>query len=196
MLIADRFTSATHADAAVEAVRGGVRWVHLRDHTADSAAFASASRRLVHQLRAVAPDVRISVNTRLDVAHSLGLDGHVGTRGPSVAQARAALPDALIGYSAHSADEARQAEAAGGDYLLFSPIFPTSSKPGHPGVGLDALRAVCAAVAVPVFALGGLTPASVPACLNAGAHGVAVLSGILNASDPTAAARAYLDGLS
>ncbi|MEL6612499.1 MAG: thiamine phosphate synthase, partial [Bacteroidota bacterium] len=176
-LIADRFTEPSYANAAVEAVRGGVRWVHLRDHVASPSAFASAARRLTERLRGAAPDVRLSVNTRVDVARALGLDVHVGTRGPAVVDARAMLPDATVGYSAHSLDEAQLAQADGAAYVFFSPIFPTASKPGHPGAGLDALRAVCQAVAVPVVALGGVTPATAPACLDAGAHGIAVLSG-------------------
>ncbi|MEL6772522.1 MAG: thiamine phosphate synthase [Bacteroidota bacterium] len=190
-LIADRFTEPSYAHAAVEAVRGGVRWVHLRDHVASPSAFASAARRLTERLRGAAPDVRLSVNTRVDVARALGLDVHVGTRGPAVVDARAMLPDATVGYSAHSLDETQQAQANGAAYVFFSPIFPTASKPGHPGAGLDALRAVCQAVAVPVVALGGVTPATAPACLDAGAHGIAVLSGILHAADPAAAAHAY-----
>ncbi|MEO1631220.1 MAG: thiamine phosphate synthase [Bacteroidota bacterium] len=163
----------------------------MRDHAASPSAFASAARQLTERLRAVWPDVRLSVNTRVDVAHALDLDVHIGTRGPAVVDARAMLPDATVGYSAHSLDEAQQAQADGAAYVFFSPIFPTASKPGHPGAGLDALRTVCEAVAVPVVALGGVTPATVPACLDAGAHGVVVLSGILHAADPAAAAHAY-----
>lgn len=195
VLIADGFTSPTRAAAAAEAVRGGVRWVHLRDHEADEAAFGRAAAALADRLRAMSPDVRISANTRLDVAQALGLDAHVGVRGPSVAGARAASPEAVLGTSAHSMEAALQAKADGADYLFFSPIFPTSSKPGHPGVGLSALQTVCDAVTLPVYALGGVVPASVPACLDAGAHGIAVLSGILNAADPATRARTYLHAL-
>ncbi|MEM6782718.1 MAG: thiamine phosphate synthase [Bacteroidota bacterium] len=192
MLIADGFTETARADAAVAAVRGGVRWVHLRDHAARGDAFASLARPLVERLRAGASGVRISVNTRAEVAGTLGLDVHVGTRGPSVAEARARVPGAVVGYSAHTIAEVQRAASDGAAYVFFSPIFPTSSKPGHIGVGLDALQAVCEAVEVPVYALGGVTPATAPACLDAGAHGIAVLSGILDAADPVATAHAYL----
>ncbi|MEL7362241.1 MAG: thiamine phosphate synthase [Bacteroidota bacterium] len=192
MLIADRFTETARADAAADAVRGGVRWVHLRDHAAAAEAFEQGARSLAARLQAVASDVRISVNTRVEVAQHLGLGVHVGTRGPSVTEAQAKRPGAIVGYSAHTVAEAQHAESDGAAYVFFSPVFPTTSKPGHSGVGLAALRAVCAAVAVPVYALGGLTPATAAACFEAGAYGIAVLSGMLDAADPSAAARSYL----
>lgn len=85
-------------------------------------------------------------------------------------------PGIRFGVSAHSLEEALEAERAGAEYMTFSPLFPTSSKPGHPGAGLDALRRVCGAVGVPVFALGGIDARSARLCLDAGAHGIASIS--------------------
>lgn len=193
MLIADRFTDSARADRAVAAVRAGVRWVHLRDHRADAETFARAARRLVRRLREKTPDVGLSVNTRLDVAASLGVHWHGGRRGPPAAGARRQLgAEALIGYSAHALDEARDEHLKAADYFFFSPVFPTSSKPDHPGAGLPALAAFCEAARFrPVFALGGIIPERVPECRAAGAYGVAVLSGIMEAAAPDDAARAY-----
>nr|WP_243664820.1 thiamine phosphate synthase [Rhodothermus marinus] len=98
----------------------------------------------------------------------------------------------MLGYSAHDLDAARRAADEGADYLLFSPVFPTASKSGVPAVGLEALAAVCRAVPIPVLALGGITPERVSACLQQGAHGVAVVSAILDASDPEGAVRQFL----
>ncbi len=81
-----------------------------------------------------------------------------------------------VGYSTHDLQEAEQGAEAGGGYITVSPIFPTSSKPGHPGVGLDALRQVCQRVPVPVFALGGITAANAPEAFGAGAYGIASIS--------------------
>jgi thiamine-phosphate pyrophosphorylase len=101
-------------------------------------------------------------------------------------------PDAVIGFSAHEEKEVTGPQAAHVDYFFFSPIFPTESKPGHPGTGIETLSRICAATEVPVFALGGITPARVGLCLEAGVQGVAVLSGILDAKDPARAAKAFL----
>lgn len=196
-LIADGFTEEKRAERAVTAVEAGVRWVHLRDHSAGPEAFETAARDLVPRLRAVADDVTVTVNSRIDVAKRFDLGLHVGWRGPTVPQARETLgPEALIGYSAHERVEARGDRTHGVDYYFFSPIFPTSSKPDQPPTGTGPLRAFCqAASPAPVFALGGITPERVSACRAAGARGVAVLSGIMEVDTPGAAARAYLRAL-
>lgn len=197
VLVADGFTGAAVAERAVEAMRAGPLWVHLRDHAAAESVFLEAARETAERLCAAAPgSVLLSVNSRLAVARKLGAGLHTGRHGPSIREARSYLaPGALIGFSAHSVEEARG--AAGADYFFFSPVFPTSSKPGHPGTGLEALAHFCQAVSrTPVFALGGLTPARVGPCLDAGAYGVAVRSGILHVDAPTRAAGAYLHALS
>jgi thiamine-phosphate pyrophosphorylase len=197
VLIADRFTAVERAAQVVAAVEAGVRWVQLRDHAAGEPAFARAAQALAARLRDVVPDVWISINSRLEVAQALGAGMHVGFRGPSVAEARAALKaEVLIGCSVHNPKEAARAVAAGADYLFVSPIFPTRSKPGHPGMGLTALRTIGAAFpVVPIFALGGLSPAHAAACREAGAYGAAVLSGIMEADASAEAARRYLQVL-
>jgi thiamine-phosphate pyrophosphorylase len=82
------------------------------------------------------------------------------------------------------------------DYYFFSPVYETSSKPDQPPAGRSALRSFCRTAApTPTIALGGITPERVPACCDAGAEGVAVLSGIMNADVPVAATRAYLRAL-
>ena len=196
-LIADRFTEDVRADRAVEAVEAGVRWVHLRDHDASPDAFMEAARSVVSRFRAAAEDVTITINSHVDVADAFGLGVHVGWRGPTVPKARDLLgPDALIGYSAHEHVEAEGDRTQGVDYYFFSPVFPTSSKPDQPPTGMGPLRAFCQTAApVPVLALGGLTPERVSVCLEAGARGVAVLSGIMDVETPRAAARAYLRAL-
>lgn len=195
VLVADGFTAPGVGARVVRAVEAGVRWVQLRDHEAPPDRFEEAARALAARLCRVAPGLLLSVNARPGVAQALGASVHTGRRGPSIAEVRLALgPLALVGYSAHDEEEARRAASQGASYLFFSPVYRTSSKPGQEGTGLEALRAVCEAVhPVPVLALGGITPARVAACREAGAHGVAVLSGILAAQDPGEAARRYLD---
>lgn len=196
-LIADGFTDDDRADRAATAVKAGVRWVHLRDHHAGPEAFEAAARRLTERLRALAPDVTVSVNTRLGVAQELGTSLHLGRRGPSVSDAREALgPDTLLGYSAHEEIGIEGDRAHDVDYYFFSPVYETSSKPDQPAAGISALRSFCRTAApVPTLALGGITPERVQPCREAGAQGVAVLSGIMEAEVPVAATRAYLRAL-
>jgi len=196
-LIADGFTNADRADRVVAAVRAGVRWVHLRDHEAETETFEEAAQRLAERARTEAEDVVISVNTRLGVAETLDAGVHLGWRGPSIEEARAHLgPDALIGYSAHNEIGLGGDRAPDVDYYFFSPVYETTSKPDQPPAGISALRSFYRTAApTPTFALGGITPERVPACRGAGAEGVAVLSGIMEADVPVAATRAYLRAL-
>lgn len=197
ILVGDGFTEDAQARRIVAAVEGGVRWVQLRDHEARLAVIEQAAQRLVSRLRTVAPPVFISINTAVGLAAALDAGLHLGRRGPSVEAARQQVGGkSIIGFSAHSLEEALRAVEADVDYLCYSPVFPTKSKPGHSGHGLDGLRVVSETVApVPVYALGGITPVRVADCREAGAHGVAVLSGILYALDPGAAAQDYLEAL-
>ena len=197
-LIADGFTEKERADRAVTAVQAGVRWVHLRDHQVGPNAFETAARDLTARLRAVADDVTVTVNTRLAVADALGTGVHLGWRGPSVDEARTLLgEEVLIGYSAHDEIGLEGDRAPNVDYYFFSPVYATDSKPDQPPAGIPALRSLCQTAApTPTVALGGITPERVAACREAGAEGVAVLSGIMEAEVPVAATRAYLRAVS
>ncbi len=197
VLIADGFTQADRVEQVLAAARAGVQWVHLRDHEAPPDAFDRAARRLIRQLWDLSDAIGISVNTQLDVAASLGVHVHLGRRGPSVSVARQRVgEDTLIGYSAHDEIEVQSDRLSDADYFFFSPVYPTSSKPDHQGTGVAALESFCAAAAPrPVLALGGITPERILTCRRAGAYGVAVLSGIMDATAPQAASRAYLRAL-
>jgi len=196
-LIADGFTVEERAERAVTAVEAGVRWVHLRDHQAGPDEFEPAARALVSRLREVDEDVSISINTRVGVAEALETGMHLGWRGASVTEAREVLgEEALLGYSAHEEIGIEGGRAPHVDYYFFSPVYETSSKPDQPPAGIPALRSFCRAAApIPTLALGGITPERVRACREAGAEGVAVLSGIMDADVPVAATRAYLRAL-
>lgn len=193
ILLADGFTNPDRYEQALRAIEAGVSWVHLRDHDASDEAFRAGAERLVDAIRQRHPAVRVSVNSRVDTAEALGTGYHGGFRGVSPREARERLgAEAVIGYSAHDMGDVTGPMREEVDYFFYSPIFPTSSKPGHPGVGLAELAEACEASDVPVYALGGITPERTAACIEAGAAGVAVLSGIMKASDPAKAAEAYL----
>lgn len=189
-LIANGFATQSVIDAVLAAVKAGLRWVHLRDHEAAPGPFQREAEALAARVRSVHPATTLTVNTRLRTARTLGAGLHTGWRGPHPEAIAAPMPRPL-GYSAHHVLELPPARRRTVDYVTYSPIFPTSSKPGHPGTGIDALRWFCRQAGVPVLALGGLTPERVALCRRAGAAGIAVLSGILYAKDPAQAARAY-----
>ena len=91
---------------------------------------------------------------------------------------------ALLGVSVHAPEEAQQAQALGADYVTAGHVFDTDCKRGLPGRGLDFLRATCQAVQIPVYAIGGITPAHIQAIQQAGAAGACLMSSLMQAEEP------------
>jgi thiamine-phosphate pyrophosphorylase len=122
---------------------------------------------------------RVLVNTRADIALAAGAHGvHLSGNSPAPRDLRCIAPSGfLIAVSTHTADEVRQAESEGADFVVFSPIFQTISKAGYgPPVGLQKLGEAVRGVNCPVLALGGITIENAGECLAAGAAGVAGVS--------------------
>ena len=197
VVIADGFSQPDIAGNAIAAARAGAPWILLRDREASDEVVARAATDISAKLRALSPSLLLSLTENVRVAHDLRLNLHLGARDTPLSEARLALPPpSIIGYSAHSADEVAAA-AKEADYLFVSPIFETTHRPGVPAAGLDFLR-TCVDLAgdIPVYALGGITHERIPDVLETGAHGVAVLSGIMAAADIAPAVHAYLEALS
>jgi len=130
--------------------------------------------------------IQWTVNGDVDVARRADSTGIHLTSTQDVAATRNTLgPGVLLGRSVHTVPEGLAAAAAGADYLVFGPVFPTPSKAafGAPA-GLGPLRDLAAAVTVPVFAVGGITPDRAEACRTAGAWGVAVVSALMRTEVP------------
>jgi len=182
LVVTDRHQAAAPLDAiATQAILAGVRWIWLRDRD-----MAAAERRaLAARLLAITRrhGARLSIGGDVELAGELAAAGvHLGA-GASVAAARQKLgSEALIGISAHGDADIAAAAAAGADYATLSPIYPTQSKPGYgPALGVAAI-ARAAQSALPVLALGGVTAARAPACLRAGAAGIALMGEAMRAA--------------
>jgi thiamine-phosphate pyrophosphorylase len=123
---------------------------------------------------------RLIVNDRIDVARAAGADGVQLTAHSLPANVVRTTwgSEFLIGVSTHSREEAQAARAGGADFVVFGPVFETESKRAFgPPQGLDKLRDVTRALdEFPVLAIGGITLENIPACLAAGARGVAGIS--------------------
>jgi thiamine-phosphate pyrophosphorylase len=187
MLVTDRRRTRGRqlVPLVVEAVRGGVGIVQIRElDLADD-----ALRGLVEELRgAVPPQTLLVVNGRHRVARTHGSGLHLGAAEPELRQ-RSAYP--LVGRSAHSIVEAKRAVEHRADYVVLGTVYPTPSKPGHPGFGPSLVARVAHLVhPTPVFAIGGVVVSKIPELLHAGAHGVAVCGAILSANDPRRVAQA------
>lgn len=143
-------------------------------------------------------DAKLFINTHINVARDVGAAGvHLPANAEPIDSIKTETDDNFyIGCSVHSLDTAKKREAEGADFVAYSPIYPTDSKPGYgPPVGAASLAEVVKGVKVPVFALGGITPARVPECLKAGAFGVAVMSGVMVPKSAGIQAKYYLDVL-
>jgi thiamine-phosphate pyrophosphorylase len=151
----------------------------LREKDLDPA----ARRELLRALVALgAPfGATVTVNGDLAAAGACGAAGvHLPTGGDLEAARRALGPDALLGASTHSLDEAQAAAGTGADYVTLSPIFESASKPGYgPALGPAGLAAVATRLPIPVIALGGVVAGNAAACLQAGAAGVAVMGAVM-----------------
>lgn len=182
-------TTPTVVEAALS---GGVDVVQLREKDRS----ARERYRLGRTLRELTADTGASliVNDRIDLAAAVDADGvHLGQSDLPVDVARDQLgEDALVGCSTSTVREAETAEAAGADYLGVGAVYGTSSKDvddAKDGIGPDRIRAICDAVSIPVFGIGGIDASNAAPVVAAGATGVAVISAITAADDPEAAAR-------
>ena len=175
---------AAQARAALDA---GVDLLQIREK-------GLATRALLPLARALARASgggRVLVNDRVDVAWAAGCAGvHLATSSLPVAKARRVAPGLRLGVSTHSLAEARAAERAGADLVVFGPVFPTPSKARFgPPLGVEALLEVTAALAIPVFALGGIRWSNLPTLLAAGVRRIAAISLVFGDGDPAAAVR-------
>ena len=179
----------TLASCVEEALAGGATFVQLREKDAPRAEVVLRARALAQACREAG--VPFVVNDDVDAARIAEADGvHVGQDDAACADARAALgPDAIVGVSVQTVEQALAAQAAGADYLGVGAVFGTPTKPDAADVGVDGLRAICAAVDIPVVAIGGLTERTIPALAGTGADGAAVVSAIFAADDIEAQTR-------
>jgi thiamine-phosphate pyrophosphorylase len=101
-------------------------------------------------------------------------------------------PDKIIGISTSGVEMARAAEAGGADYIGFGPMYPGGLKNTQQGRGLTALAQVRAAVKLPIVAIGGITEATIPEVLGAGADAAAIITDVVKAADIVAKIRSIL----
>lgn len=159
----------------------GVRAIQLREK--DLAARSLLD--LAKEVKGYAPQVKLFINDRLDVALAARADGvHLGQKGLPPGVVRERFDEILIGVSTHSLEEALEAEAEGADFITFGPVFYTPSKASYgPPLGIERLGEVVERVRIPVFAIGGIRKENIHQVIGAGAHGVALISAIMGALD-------------
>lgn len=175
-----------------KAVAGGVTLVQLRDPNASTRELVASAVKLKEQLEPAG--VPLIVNDRVDVALASGASGvHLGASDMSASDARKILgDDALIGLSIGSLDELEAEKTAleSTDYVGVGPVFSTTTKSdAGAAIGTKGLAKLVRRLDVPTVAIGGISAQTAVDCIRAGANGVAVVSAIISADDPHAAAR-------
>ena len=179
------------------ALRGGVTAVQLRAKTATTLELLELARDLNAECREA--HVPFIVNDRVDVALAAEADGahvgHIGQEDMSPHDARRLLgPDAIVGVSVGTPQEAHMATSQGASYVSAGPMFATFTKANAgPAAGESLLRSVRAATRLPLVVIGGITPQRAAALFAAGTDGVCVGAAIIRAADPEAAARAFFE---
>jgi thiamine-phosphate pyrophosphorylase len=179
-------------DVALAAARGGATMVQFREKEATTRAFVEQARALK---AALAPlGVPLAINDRLDVALAVDADGlHVGQDDMPVEEARRLMgPGKFIGLSITAVEQVLRPDAEAADYLGVGPIYAQRTKEDAAApLGVEGLRRARSLTLKPIVAIGGLTPDNSALALSAGADGLAVVSAIVAAADPEAAARRF-----
>ena len=165
------------------ALKGGVTCVQLREKELDQTAFleeAVEMKKLCSKY-----GVPLIINDNVDVALKCGAGGvHVGQSDMAAGNVRKAVGDKMIvGVSAQTIEQALAAQAAGADYLGVGAVFPTSTKSDAREVSRQTLKDICAAVDIPVTAIGGINKSNMAELSGTGIDGVALVSAIFAAQN-------------
>jgi len=182
-------------DNVARAAASGVDWIQLREKDYSGKEWTQLLTESLQRVHAAGAATRIFANDRVDVALACGAGGvHLSENGIPVTDAcrlrddffsaNPPLRDFLIGVSCHSLGAALGAARGGADYIYFSPIYNTPSKANYgPPQGIERLARICAAVEIPVIAIGGITAENAKECVAAGTAGVAAIRLFQDSSD-------------
>ena len=179
-------------DAVSHAIAGGAVLVQYRDK--ESAPQLRRAQAIALQTLCEAHDVPLIINDDVELALDCGAAGvHLGRDDADLDAARARLgAGAIIGVSCYAdLERAREAAAAGADYLAFGRFFPSETKPEAMPANPELLRVARRELDLPLCAIGGITPANAPQLLEAGADLLAVIHGLFGQPDVRAAASRF-----
>lgn len=165
------------------ALKGGATCVQLREKELEEEAFLEEAMALAALCRRYG--VPFFINDNVEIAIRCGADGiHVGQEDMEAAQVRRRVgADMMIGVSVHSVEEALEAVKNGADCLGVGAMFSTSTKTDVDVLSRETLRDICAAVSIPVVAIGGIGKGNISRLAGTGVDGVALVSAIFAAED-------------
>ncbi len=159
-----------------DAIGGGATIIQYREKQKDTGPMVEEARAIKEICEGKATFL---INDRVDVCLAVGADGaHLGQSDMPYGDARELLGEGrTIGLTAHNLEEAKGAEAIGADYVAVSPVFETKTKSdAGPAAGLDLVKNASEALAIPIVAIGGITPENAGSVMGAGATTLCALS--------------------
>ena len=166
-----------------EALKGGATFVQLREKELDDVAFLKEAFEIKDLCRQY--NVPFVINDNVEIAVKVNADGiHIGQKDMEAGYVRSVIgEDKILGVSAQTVEQALLAEKMGADYLGVGAVFSTGSKADADDVSIDALKAICEAVSIPVVAIGGIGASNILQLTGSGVCGVAVISAIFAADN-------------
>ena len=183
-------TAERAVSVTLSLIEGGAGIIQLRAKGSE----LDEIRDLAKQLQPICREksVPFIVNDHPEIALEVAADGvHIGQDDGSLAELRAIVGmEMIVGRSTHSPEQANEALSEGFDYIGFGPLFPTPTKAGRPGIGMENVRLVQSTVGkeMPVFCIGGIRRDNLAQVQRAGAQRVVVVSDVLRAENVADAA--------
>jgi thiamine-phosphate pyrophosphorylase len=183
-------TQFSHLGLAELAIAGRADTIQFREKSGETRQMIGVAKQM--QALCKKAGVTFIINDRVDVVLASYADGvHLGQNDFPIPLARKLLgEEAIIGGSAGTLEEARTCLLEGADYIGFGPVYPTLSKEdAGPAGGLGLLKQVVEEIPLPIIAIGGITRDNAPMVIQAGVHGIAVISAVCCQKDPMEAAK-------
>jgi len=178
-----------------QAIDGGAQMIQYRDKESDNEKFFKIASRLKEIC--TEKNVPFIINDRVIIALKTDADGvHLGQKDLSIKQARGILgSEKILGKSAETIQQAKEAEEEGADYVGIGPIFHTPSKQIKASIGLDIIRKTKGILRIPFFAIGGINLNNLDQIVQAGGKRIAVISAIATSDDMKSSAEKLLEKL-
>ena len=176
-----------------EAIKGGVTIVQIREKTATTLDFYNLALKVKEITTKY--NVPLIINDRIDIALAIDADGiHVGqTDMPCEVTRKLMGSDKIVGVSASTIKEAKQAEKDGADYIGTGAIFPTTTKDDAEKVSKKELKEIVDSIDIPVVAIGGITIENAPELIDTGIKGLSVVSAIMSSDNPKLSSQKLLN---
>lgn len=163
------------------ALKAGVQLVQLRANTCTEGRYQALAQQVMELCRRC--DAALLLNSHPELVDITGADGvHLNSAQLMTINSRPVAKDKWFAASCHHRQELEKAKSLGVDFIVVSPVLPTSSHPGAEVLNWEGLAELCELATMPVYALGGMSPQHMSKAWRHGAQGIAAISAIWHSS--------------